>query len=143
MIFSISFLWSWSILFWFGKFLVSDLIASDCLWTVQLIQKRFYAFPIGRIPACFHDDDLPDQKTCLSVRRNRASVSSSWHRLGIEDPWSDSTELVDVKLQGIFDRKEVCHFQIRSLTPQQSAGNALAFAVQVDKPQHDCHISYQ
>jgi len=24
------------------------------------------------------------------------------------------------------DRKEVCHFQIRSLTPQQAAGNALA-----------------
>jgi hypothetical protein len=23
------------------------------------------------------------------------------------------------KLQGIFDRKEVCHFQIRSLTPQR------------------------
>jgi hypothetical protein len=35
------------------------------------------------------------------------------------------------KLQGIFDRKEVCHFQIRSLTPQQAAGNALAFAVQI------------
>jgi hypothetical protein len=30
------------------------------------------------------------------------------------------------ELQGIFDRKEVCHFQIRSLTPQQAAGNALA-----------------
>jgi hypothetical protein len=40
----------------------------------------------------------------------------------IEDPCG--------KLQGIFDRKEVCHFQIRSLTPQQAAGNALAFAVQ-------------
>jgi hypothetical protein len=42
------------------------------------------------------------------------------------------------KLRGMFclaavlrsDRKEVCHFQIRSLTPQQAAGNALAFAVQ-------------
>jgi hypothetical protein len=34
------------------------------------------------------------------------------------------------KLQGIFDRKEVCHFWIRSLTPQQATGNALAFAVQ-------------
>jgi hypothetical protein len=44
------------------------------------------------------------------------------HRDAIEDPCS--------KLQGIFDRKEVCHFQIRSLTPQQAAGNALAFAVQ-------------
>jgi len=32
--------------------------------------------------------------------------------------------------QGIFDRKEVCHFQIRSLTTQQATGNALAFAVQ-------------
>jgi hypothetical protein len=40
----------------------------------------------------------------------------------IEDPCS--------KLQGIFDRKEVCHFEIRSVTPQQAAGNALAFAVQ-------------
>jgi len=37
------------------------------------------------------------------------------------------------KLQGIFDRKEVYHFQIRSLTPQQSAGNALAFSVQGGK----------
>ena len=34
------------------------------------------------------------------------------------------------KLPGIFDRKEVCHFRIRSLTPQQAAGNALAFAFQ-------------
>jgi hypothetical protein len=34
------------------------------------------------------------------------------------------------KLRGIFDRKELCQFQIRSLTPQQAAGNALAFAVQ-------------
>jgi hypothetical protein len=43
----------------------------------------------------------------------------------IEDPCSP-----DSSRQGIFDRKEVCHFQIRSLTPQQAAGNALAFAVQ-------------
>ena len=43
----------------------------------------------------------------------------------IEDPCSP-----DSSGQGIFDRKEVCHFQIRSLTPQQAAGNALAFAVQ-------------
>jgi hypothetical protein len=42
---------------------------------------------------------------------------------GIEAPRS--------KLRGIFDRKELCRFQIRSLTPQQAAGNALAFAVQV------------
>ena len=41
--------------------------------------------------------------------------------IGIEAPRS--------KLRGIFDRKEVCYFQIRSLTPQQAAGNALAFAV--------------
>ncbi|MCK4389199.1 MAG: hypothetical protein KAV83_03030, partial [Desulfobacterales bacterium] len=42
------------------------------------------------------------------------------------------------KLRGIFDRKEVCYFQIRSLTPQpakhcrqaEPAGNALVFAVQ-------------
>ena len=45
------------------------------------------------------------------------------------------------KLWGIFDRVEVSHFQMRSLTPQprqngisvslrQAAGNALAFAVQ-------------
>ena len=33
--------------------------------------------------------------------------------------------------RGIFDRKEACYFQIRSLTPQQAAGNALAFAVQM------------
>jgi hypothetical protein len=35
------------------------------------------------------------------------------------------------KLQGIFDREELCHFQIRSLTPQQAAGLALALAVQL------------
>ena len=46
----------------------------------------------------------------------------------IEDPCSN--------LQGIFDRKEVCHFQIRSLTPQQSAGNALAFAVHIKHTKH-------
>ena len=37
--------------------------------------------------------------------------------------------------RGIFDRKEVCYFQIRSLTPQSRSysgtGNALAFAVQL------------
>jgi hypothetical protein len=55
----------------------------------------------------------------------------------IEDPCS--------KLQGIFDRKEVCHFQIRSLTPQpakhcrqaEPAENALAFAV------HEAACVYQ
>jgi hypothetical protein len=40
----------------------------------------------------------------------------------IEDP--------SIKLEGIFDRKEYCHFLIRSLTPQQAAGNPLAIAVQ-------------
>jgi hypothetical protein len=30
------------------------------------------------------------------------------------------------------DRKEGCHFMIRSLTPQQATGNALAIAVQSD-----------
>ncbi|MFH1580520.1 MAG: hypothetical protein ABIC39_00305, partial [Pseudomonadota bacterium] len=35
------------------------------------------------------------------------------------------------KQRGIFDRKEVCYFWIRSLTPPQAVGNALAFAVQV------------
>jgi hypothetical protein len=40
----------------------------------------------------------------------------------IEDPCS--------KLQGIFDRKECGLFMIRSLTPPQATGNALAFAVQ-------------
>lgn len=40
----------------------------------------------------------------------------------IEDPCS--------KLQEIFDRKKVCHFQIRSVTLQHAAGLALTFAVQ-------------
>jgi hypothetical protein len=40
----------------------------------------------------------------------------------IEDPCS--------RLQGIFDRKESGLLKIRSLTPPQAAGNALAFAVQ-------------
>jgi hypothetical protein len=61
----------------------------------------------------------------------RLQRSTSLSPSTFEDPCS--------KLQGIFDRKEVCHFQIRSLTPQQAAGNALAFAVQgspgyADKP---------
>jgi hypothetical protein len=50
-------------------------------------------------------------------------VISAAHAHGIEDPCS--------KLQGIFDRKECRRlFRIRSLTPPQAAGNALAFAVQ-------------
>jgi hypothetical protein len=44
----------------------------------------------------------------------------------IEDPCSPDSS----GLQGIFDRKEVCRFQTRSLTPQQATGTALAFAVQ-------------
>ena len=39
----------------------------------------------------------------------------------IEDPSSN--------LEGTFDRKERCHFLIRSLTPQQATGKALAIAV--------------
>jgi hypothetical protein len=37
-------------------------------------------------------------------------------------------------LRGIFDREEVYHFLIRSLTPQQATGNALAIAVQLQLP---------
>jgi hypothetical protein len=40
----------------------------------------------------------------------------------IEDPCS--------KLQGISHREDVAIFLIRSLTPQQATGNALAVAVQ-------------
>ena len=41
------------------------------------------------------------------------TLSYQWARrqFSIEGPCS--------KLQGLFDRKEVCHFQIRSLTPQR------------------------
>jgi hypothetical protein len=45
-----------------------------------------------------------------------------------------SSEIIESpcsKLQGIFDRKEICYFYIRSLIPQQAAGNALAIAVQL------------
>jgi len=35
---------------------------------------------------------------------------------------------------GNLHRKEVFHFQIRSLTPPQAAGNALAFAVHASEP---------
>ncbi|MDO9565332.1 MAG: hypothetical protein Q7J15_01110 [Candidatus Desulfaltia sp.] len=45
----------------------------------------------------------------------------------------DAKELIEAprrKQRGIFDRKEVCHFWIRSLTPPQAAGNALTFAIQ-------------
>jgi len=34
------------------------------------------------------------------------------------------------KLRGIFDRKEFCLFLMRSLSPQQAAEIAIAFAVQ-------------
>jgi len=42
---------------------------------------------------------------------------------------SEQVEAPCSKLQGIFDRKECGLFMIRSLTPPQAAGNALAFAV--------------
>ena len=60
--------------------------------------------------------------TFSSVYEDPTQPYKKWG-IGIEAPCS--------KLQGIFDRKAICHFQIRSLTPQQAAGNALAFAVQV------------
>ncbi|OEU82273.1 MAG: hypothetical protein BA865_14800 [Desulfobacterales bacterium S5133MH4] len=41
-------------------------------------------------------------------------------------PLEDSRSM----LRGIFDRKEVCRFQIRSHSPQQAARNASAFAIQ-------------
>jgi len=58
-----------------------------------------------------------------------------------QEPRQEKTNMIEApctKLQGIFDRKEVRHFEIRSLTPQpakhcrqaEPAGNALAFAVQ-------------
>jgi hypothetical protein len=63
---------------------------------------------------------------------NHLSDPSHEALLTIEDSCSP-----DSSGQGIFDRKEVSHFQIRSLTPQpakhcrqaEPAGNALAFAV--------------
>ncbi len=57
------------------------------------------------------------------AQTRRAGIPTVISWLFIEGPHS--------KLRGIFDRKEVSHFQIRSLTPQQAAGNALAFAVQI------------
>jgi hypothetical protein len=58
-------------------------------------------------------------------------VNSGWRGIQsikrwviIEEPFS--------QLQGIFDRKDLSsNFDIRSLTPQQAAGNALAVAVQM------------
>jgi hypothetical protein len=67
---------------------------------------------------------IPDAYTQLRTPRSATTV------LPIEDPCS--------KLQGISDRKEVYDFQIRSLTPQQAAGNALAFSVQ--RSQHVPHV---
>jgi len=37
-----------------------------------------------------------------------------------------------ITLRGIFDRKKVCHFQIRSLTLQQATADKFAFVVQGD-----------
>jgi hypothetical protein len=53
-----------------------------------------------------------------------------------EDPCSP-----DESGQGIFDRKERCHFVIRSLTPPQAAGNALAYAVQGYFTPDRCNLS--
>jgi hypothetical protein len=44
--------------------------------------------------------------------------------------FSEGLKIPCNKLQGIFNRKECGLFMIRSLTPPQAAGNALAFAVQ-------------
>jgi len=62
----------------------------------------------------------------LKDPRDRGAKDSSEKQTNIEDPSS--------KLEGIFDRKERCHLQSRSLTPQQATGNALAIAVQRKEP---------
>ena len=63
----------------------------------------------------------PLSKSGIPINRDRGFESHPL-RQDIEDPSS--------KPEGIFDRKERCHFLIRSLTPQQATGNALAIAVQ-------------
>jgi len=55
----------------------------------------------------------------------------------MHDHYPSELKISRSKLRGIFDRKEVCYFQIRSLTLQQAVGNALAFAVQL---QHFSHL---
>jgi hypothetical protein len=52
------------------------------------------------------------------------------HRRGRKRKPPGELKITFSKLQGIFDRKECGLFMIRSLTPPQAAGNALAFAVQ-------------
>jgi len=41
---------------------------------------------------------------------------------------------------GNLHRKEIFHFQIRSPTPPQAAGNALAFAVHLNRPTQESII---
>ncbi|MCK4389014.1 MAG: hypothetical protein KAV83_02095 [Desulfobacterales bacterium] len=63
----------------------------------------------------------------------------------IEAPRSPRSTAARQNLREIFDRKEFCHFCIRSLTPQpakhcrqaEPAGNALAVAVQEDPNQEE------
>ena len=62
---------------------------------------------------------------------NKKRKRSGHPSRGGSSTFSRKIEAPRSKLRGIFDRKEVCYFQIRSLTPQQAAWNAFAFAVQV------------
>jgi ATP/maltotriose-dependent transcriptional regulator MalT len=75
------------------------------------------------------------QMTYLRILQGNLNniVSPFVHRLSSKYSVLTPTEIEDPssKLEGIFDRKERCHFMIRSLTPQQATGNALAIAVQV------------
>ncbi len=51
----------------------------------------------------------------------------------IEDPCSNPQGMFCLTAVLRSDRKERCHFVIRSLTPPQAAGNALAYAVQQER----------
>ena len=72
---------------------------------------------------------VDEEKWTIWRTRLLEQIASLSIRL-IEDSCGKTSASSVEPLQGIFDRKEVGHFKIRSLTPQQAAGNALAFAVQ-------------
>ena len=72
------------------------------------------------------DSDLHRPKICIPIVFQCLATNIRGKRKMFEAPRS--------KLRGIFDRKEVCYFEIRSLNPRQATGNMLAFAVQLFLP---------
>lgn len=112
----------------------------------------------GKFDICYQDAIYPEKKDRLTLLSSDESGRSALNIVDFGNASSHSLAKLqlakfiakeiqhlivfgDIKLieapprkqRGTFDRKEVCYSQIRSLTPPQAAGNALAFAVQKGK----------